>query len=146
MSFFHSFILEFGRSLAFLHLYFVTYRQKVSRRYTYPLQAGHGIAVMCTETTKYRYLEQLEAPKKWFQSNVNSVISNYGMQHNIQKEDLFLGVYLPISIVLTGLIFTVVIGTLCAPNHALFVSHSHPDGHVRCYFFPLHPSLIPILP
>jgi hypothetical protein len=69
----------------------VTCRRKVSRRYTYPLKAGHRIAVMYAETTEYRYLEQQNAPKKWFQSNVNSVMNIYGMQHHIQKEDLFLG-------------------------------------------------------
>ncbi|EDR11626.1 uncharacterized protein LACBIDRAFT_324322 [Laccaria bicolor S238N-H82] len=88
---------------------------KVRRKYTYPLQAGHGIAVMCVETTEYRYLEPLEALSNWFQANVTSIIISYGTQHTIQKEDLFL-----------------VIGTLCAPNHALFVSHSHPDG--QAYF------------
>lgn len=88
--------------------------QNVSRRYTYPLKAGHRIAVMCAETTEYRYLEQQDPPRKWFQSNVDSVMNIYGMQHHIQKEDLFL-----------------VVGTLRAPNYALFVSHSHPDGHAH---------------
>jgi len=77
-------------------VFFATCRQNVSRRYTYPLKAGHRIAVMCAETTEYRYLERLNAPKKWFQSNVDSVMNIYGMQHHIQKEDLFLGVYLPL--------------------------------------------------
>jgi len=49
---------------------------------------------MCAETTEYRYLEQLNAPKKWFQSNVDSVLNIYGTHHHIEKEDLFLGVYL----------------------------------------------------
>ena len=51
---------------------------------------------MYTETTEYRYLEQLDAPKKWFQSNVDSVMNIYGMQHHIQREDLFLGVHFPL--------------------------------------------------
>ena len=96
MSFY--FFLSFGRSLGCLRLFcgVVTCRQNVSRRYTYPLKAGRGIAVMCAETTEYQYLEQLNAPKKWFQSNVDSVMDIYGKQHHIQKEDLFLGAYLPL--------------------------------------------------
>ena len=76
--------------------FFATCRQNVSRRQTYPLKAGHRIAVMYAETTEYRYVEQLDAPKKWFQSNVDSVMNIYGMQHHIQREDLFLGVYFPL--------------------------------------------------
>lgn len=34
---------------------------------------------------------------------------------------------------LTEFFFFLVIGTLSAPNHALFVSHSHPEGHVSYY-------------
>jgi len=72
------------------------------------------MAYLCTETTDYRYLEQLDAPKKWFQTHVDFIMQTYRDQHHIQKEDLFL-----------------VIGTLSAPNHALFVSHCHPEGHAH---------------
>ena len=54
---------------------------------------------LCMETTDYRYLEKLEAPKKWFQMNVDFIMQTYGSQHiffffhNLQKEDLFLGQY-----------------------------------------------------
>ena len=51
---------------------------------------------MCTETTEYQYLEQLNVLKKWFQLNVDSVMNIYGRQHHIQKKDLFLGMYLPL--------------------------------------------------
>ncbi|KAF8805001.1 hypothetical protein BYT27DRAFT_7193708 [Phlegmacium glaucopus] len=95
-------------------LTFKTSSEKVARRYSYPLKAGHKMASLCTETTDYRYLEGLEAPKKWFQTHVDFIMQVYGGYHHIQKEDLFL-----------------VIGTLSAPNHALFVSHSHPEGHAH---------------
>jgi len=49
------------------------------------------MAYLCTETTDYRYLEKLDAPKKWFQTNVDLIMQTYGSQHRLQKEDLFLG-------------------------------------------------------
>lgn len=63
----------------------------MSRRYSYPLKAGHKMAHLCTETTDYRYLEELDAAKKWFRTHVDSIMQTYGAQHHIQKEDLFLG-------------------------------------------------------
>lgn len=39
----------------------------------------------------YRYVESLDAPKKWFKANVDQILQIYGAQHRIQKEDLFLG-------------------------------------------------------
>ncbi|KAJ7072080.1 hypothetical protein C8F01DRAFT_1361505 [Mycena amicta] len=92
--------------------------QSVSRRYSSPLRAGHKSAYLCTETTMYRYVENLDAPKKWFKANVDAIIETYGPMHNIQKEDLFL-----------------VIGTLSAPDYALFVSHRHPDGQAHFNVF-----------
>ena len=67
--------------------------EKVSRRYSYPLKAGHKMAYLCTETTDYQYLEKLDAPKKWFRTNVDFIMQTYGSQHHLQKEDLFLGQY-----------------------------------------------------
>jgi hypothetical protein len=46
---------------------------------------------MCTETTMYRYIENLDAPKKWFKSNADAIMQQYGTLHQIQKEDLYLG-------------------------------------------------------
>ncbi|KAF7315430.1 Protein kinase domain-containing protein [Mycena indigotica] len=92
--------------------------QSVSRRYSYPLRSGHKTAYLCTETTMYRYIEKLDAPKKWFKANVDSIMETYGPMHNIQKEDLFL-----------------VIGTLSAPDYALFVSHRHSDGQAHFNVF-----------
>ncbi|KAJ3800619.1 hypothetical protein GGU11DRAFT_676882 [Lentinula aff. detonsa] len=86
----------------------------VSRRYSYPLRAGHKTAHLCTERTMYHYMESLDAPKKWFKANVDTVLEVFGSQHQIQKEDLFF-----------------VIGTLDTPEYALFVSHNHPDGQVH---------------
>ncbi|KAJ7163568.1 hypothetical protein C8R43DRAFT_285859 [Mycena crocata] len=92
--------------------------QSVSRRYSFPLRTGHKAAYLCTESTMYRYVESLDAPKKWFKSNVDSIMETYGPIHQIQKEDLFL-----------------VIGTLSAPDYALFVSHKHPDGQAHFNVF-----------
>ncbi|KAF8211722.1 hypothetical protein K438DRAFT_1807801 [Mycena galopus ATCC 62051] len=96
--------------------------QNVSRRYSYPLRSGHKAAYLCTETTMYRYIDSnLQAPKKWFKSNVDAIMLQYGSLHQITKEDLYL-----------------VIGTLDAPDYALFVSHNHPDGqaHFNVYSSP----------
>ncbi|KAJ8507429.1 hypothetical protein ONZ45_g10193 [Pleurotus djamor] len=73
------------------------------RKYTFPLRAGHRHAYLCAETTQYRYFEDLDTPKKWFKSNVDTILELYGAQHDIQKEDLFL-----------------VIGSLSAPDYGLF--------------------------
>ncbi|KAJ7188007.1 hypothetical protein C8R46DRAFT_1205222 [Mycena filopes] len=83
-----------------------------------PLRNGHKAAYLCTETTMYRYVEHLDAPKKWFKANVDAIMETYGPIHQIQKEDLFL-----------------VIGTLSAPDYALFVSHKHPDGQAHFNVF-----------
>ncbi|KAJ6461227.1 hypothetical protein C8R47DRAFT_993608 [Mycena vitilis] len=93
--------------------------QNVSRRYSYPLRTGHKAAYLTTETTMYRYIENLDAPKKWFKANVDTIMHLYGPPlHPIQKEDLHL-----------------VIGTLDAPDYALFVSHNHPDGQAHFNVF-----------
>lgn len=90
-----------------------------SRRYSHPLRAGHKTAFLYTETTVYKYVENLDAPKKWFKANVDDILATYGAQHRIQKEDLFL-----------------VIGTLTTPGYALFVSHGHPDGQAHFNVLP----------
>ncbi|KAF8889717.1 hypothetical protein CPB85DRAFT_1333584 [Mucidula mucida] len=90
-----------------------------STRYTHPLRAGHKAAFMYTESTSYKYLENLEAPKKWFKATIDEILAIYGTHHSIQREDVFL-----------------VIGTLSAADYALFVSHNHPDGHARFNVLP----------
>jgi abelson tyrosine-protein kinase 1 len=90
------------------------------------------MACLCTETTDYRYLEKVDAPKKWFKTHIDFIMQTYGGQHQLQKEDLFLGQYhiIPFRQETTNRI-SAVIGTLSAPNYALFVSHRHPEGHVN---------------
>ncbi|KAH6893995.1 TKL/TKL-ccin protein kinase [Coprinopsis sp. MPI-PUGE-AT-0042] len=83
----------------------------IIRRYTFPLRAGHVSAHLCTQTTEYRYMQKLTAAKKWFTANIENIMKAYP---SIQREDLCL-----------------VVGLLRTPNYGLFVSHSHPDGHVH---------------
>ncbi|KIY53195.1 kinase-like protein [Fistulina hepatica ATCC 64428] len=92
--------------------------QNISRRYSYPMRAGHKMAILCTETTTYHYVDKLDAPKKWFMANVDAILAKFGPTHHIQKEDLYL-----------------IVGKLDAPNYALFVSHSHPDGQAHFNVF-----------
>lgn len=84
------------------------------RRYSFGTRSGHKTAFLCTETTMYRYMDDLASPKQWFKANVDDIMAAYAVEHHITKEELFL-----------------VIGTLSAPDYALFVSHNHPDGQVH---------------
>ncbi|KZT67854.1 hypothetical protein DAEQUDRAFT_693396 [Daedalea quercina L-15889] len=86
----------------------------VSRRYSSPLRAGHKTAHLFTESTAYRYIDDLGAPKRWFKVNVDAILKEYGDEHRIGREDLFL-----------------IIGTLEAQDYALYVGHSHPDGQLN---------------
>lgn len=85
----------------------------VNRRYSFNLKANHKTAFLCVETTVYKYIEDLSTPKKWFRANIDQILTCYEDDHSITKEDVFL-----------------VVGTLSAPDYALFVSHNHPDGKV----------------
>ncbi|KAG2747802.1 hypothetical protein P692DRAFT_201806312 [Suillus brevipes Sb2] len=53
-----------------------------------------------------------------FKANVKAIVKEYAPRHPIQKEDIIL-----------------VFGTLCAPEYALFVSHSHPNGQAHFNIF-----------
>ncbi|KAF8986090.1 hypothetical protein BDQ17DRAFT_1436388 [Cyathus striatus] len=87
----------------------------VTRKVSFPLKAGYK--VLYAELIDYR-VESLDTPKRLFKAHVDSLMQIFGTMHQIQKEDLFL-----------------VIGTLQPPNCALFVSHSHPDGHAHFNVF-----------
>lgn len=65
-------------------------RQNISRRYSYQLRDGHKTACLCVESTRYRYMDDLDAPKKWFRANVDTILDQFGAEHHITKEDLFL--------------------------------------------------------
>ena len=80
----------------------------------------------------YDYIEDLSAPKKWLKGNVDEILRWYAEDHSITKEDLFLGMRICLQPGLEHLQLTMtVIGTLSAPDYALFLSHQHPDGQVR---------------
>ena len=100
---------------------------------------------MYTESAEYQYMKMLTTPKAWFKANIDATLQIYGRDHNIQKEDLLLGMlYMSIiGSVLCVFFFkklSQVIGALQVQNYALFVSHKHPDGHVSllrtiyCFF------------
>lgn len=63
----------------------------MSRRYSFHLRMGHKTAHLCTGSTQYDYVENLDAPKKWFKANVDMILQTFGSEHRIQKEDLLLG-------------------------------------------------------
>ena len=110
------------------------------RRYAFPLRAGHKAAHLCTESTVYRYIDNLDTPKKWFKANVDAILALYGAQYQyrLSKEDLHLGKYLRRNLSYTIYSRTtsrLVIGTLEAQEYALFVSHEHPDSQVEFNVF-----------
>ena len=78
---------------SYVHLYLFSIRvlTALSRHYTSPLRAGHKAAHLFTESTIYRYMEDLETPKKWLKANVDGILALYGSQYHISKEDLHLG-------------------------------------------------------
>lgn len=95
-----------------------TYSERILRRHSFSLRAGHKAAYIYAESTMYRYIEDLAAPREWFKANVKAIVKEYAPRHPIQKEDIIL-----------------VFGTLCAPEYALFVSHSHPNGQAHFNIF-----------
>lgn len=65
-------------------------RQSVTRRYSFPLQAGHKASYLITEITMYRYIENLDTPKAWFAANIDRILQIYGSEHRLSKEDVYL--------------------------------------------------------
>ena len=123
---------DFPPSFGILILYLTT-----RRRESFLLRAGHKSAHMYTETTEYQYIKKLKAPKAWFKANAGAILNIYGAQHNIQKEEIFLGELLASSEVSQAQFrcYCLVIGALQTPNYALFVSHKHPDGQASSTLF-----------
>ncbi|GJJ14060.1 hypothetical protein Clacol_008317 [Clathrus columnatus] len=77
------------------------------------LRAGHKHAFLFTEFTTYRYMVDIDVAKAWFKANIKTIWKQYGRQHHLHREDIFL-----------------VIGSLETRDYALFVSHENPDGQV----------------
>jgi len=69
----------------------LTIRQTVSRTHSFQLRAGHKVAYLYAETTMYRYITNLDVPKKWFQSNIDNIMKIYGKEQHLTREDIFLG-------------------------------------------------------
>ena len=39
----------------------------------------------------YRYIANVDVPKKWFQSNIDHIMKIYGPEQRLTREDIFLG-------------------------------------------------------
>jgi len=100
------------------HLHGLLSSARISRTQSFQLRTQHKVAYIYAESTMYRYIANVEVPKKWFQSNIDHIMKIYGREQRLTREDIFL-----------------VIGALDAPNYASFVSHSHPDGQVNFNVF-----------
>ncbi|KAH9014502.1 hypothetical protein EDB85DRAFT_1876352 [Lactarius pseudohatsudake] len=92
--------------------------RRISRTQSFQLRALHKVAFIYAESTMYRYITNVDVPKKWFQSNIDHIMKIYGREQHLTREDIYL-----------------VIGALDAPDYASFVSHSHPDGQVTFNVF-----------
>lgn len=51
------------------------------------------MAYLYAETTVYRYITNLDVPKKWFQSNIDHIMKIYGREQRLTREDIFLGMF-----------------------------------------------------
>ena len=76
-----------------------------SRRQSFRLRSGHKCAHLYTESAEYQYLKKLDAVKAWFRGSVEQILSVYGREHNIQKEDLFLGKSVNMEVLIQMLTF-----------------------------------------
>ncbi|KAI0092226.1 hypothetical protein BDY19DRAFT_587910 [Irpex rosettiformis] len=92
--------------------------RNIGRRYSTPLRNGHKAAHLFTESTMFHFIDDLSPAKRWFEANIDEIVTVYGPDHPIQREDVLL-----------------VICTLDAANYALFVSHHHPDSLVNFNVF-----------
>ena len=59
--------------------------------HSFQLRAGHKTAYLYAETTMYRYMEELDVTKQWFQGNIDHILEVYGKEHSLTKEDVYLG-------------------------------------------------------
>ncbi|KAJ6526803.1 hypothetical protein B0H19DRAFT_1243493 [Mycena capillaripes] len=71
---------------------------------TYTVSAFGETAHMIVEKAKYQYFENLDAPKRWFRTNIQAIMDKY--PDECLQQELFL-----------------VYATLNAQDHALFVNH-----------------------
>ncbi|KAF8997473.1 hypothetical protein BDQ17DRAFT_1329317 [Cyathus striatus] len=77
------------------------------------------VAYMCTEGMEHQYIEKLDPLRRWFKVHINIILSIYGAEHSLQREDVLL-----------------VIGALQATKYGLFVGYNYPEGQVHFNVFP----------
>ncbi|KAI9457372.1 hypothetical protein HD554DRAFT_2225096 [Boletus coccyginus] len=92
--------------------------ERIARQYAFPLAQGKPSAHLCVERTVHRYMDHLEVPTTWFKQHVDLILEVCALHHAIQREDLIL-----------------VVGTLDAPDWAVFVSDDHFDGRAQFNVF-----------
>jgi abelson tyrosine-protein kinase 1 len=47
------------------------------------------MAYLCTETTDYRYMEKLDAQKKWFKTHIDFIMQTYGGSISSKRKIFF---------------------------------------------------------
>ena len=68
-----------------------TENRRISRTQSFQLRALHKVAYIYAESTMYRYITNVDVPKKWFQSNIDHIMKIYGREQRLTREDIFLG-------------------------------------------------------
>ncbi len=61
------------------------------RSYSSPLGMANGAAMLFTQTTHHRYIEDLAIPRQWFKENAEQVLAIYGDEYSVSREDLYFG-------------------------------------------------------
>lgn len=84
-------------------------------------------------------MEDINAAKAWFKSNIMETLRLFGKDHQVQREDIYLGksasFRMNILIVNDCDCAFLVVGALETRDYGLFVSHEHPDGEVHFNVF-----------
>ena len=85
----------------------------------------------------HRYIDHLEAPTTWFKQHVDLILEVCAPHHGIQREDLILGERCVVRLFVEPdrCTLSVVVGTLDAPDWAVFVSDDHFDGRAQFNVF-----------
>jgi abelson tyrosine-protein kinase 1 len=65
--------------------------RRISRTQSFQLRTRHKVAYIYAESTMYRYITNVEVPKKWFQSNIDHIMKIYGREQRLTREDIYLG-------------------------------------------------------
>lgn len=103
--------------------------QAIERTLTFSL-AGGRMAYLYAEKTSYHYLKGSPIFKEWLKSHWEAILTTYGDEHHLQKEDLVFSTLCQLNGIRVLIFMCLVIECLDAKNYAMFVNHGHSDQEV----------------